>query len=91
MSKWMVEYKWVRKPELVTVVSETEKTWTQEYVDYRGKKETRRRMHGTSPLFDTFESAKSYLIELKIKEIESSRRHLEKLNGELGNLKGLKE
>jgi hypothetical protein len=75
----------------VKVVKETDKTYTVEEVDYRGKPRERRVMRSSSPLFDTFDEAKGYLVDLKIKDIEFQRKHLERLNGELGTLKGLKE
>ena len=89
--KYMVEYRWVKKPETVDVIKETEKTYTQSYLDYNEKPRERRRNKDTSPIFDTFDDAMAYLVLLKTQDIESARKHLERLNGELGNLKGLKE
>ena len=41
--------------------------------------------------FDSFDDAKNYLIDKAQKRVDSLRRSLESANGELGQIKGIKE
>ena len=43
-----------------------------------------------SDIFDTWKQAHGFLLERKTKKVEAGRRSLERLNGELGNVRGMK-
>ena len=44
-----------------------------------------------SSYFDSFDDAKSFLLDKAQKRVDSLRRQLETANGELGQIKGIKE
>jgi hypothetical protein len=54
-----------------------------------GRKEAKR--SDWSNYFDSFDNAKNYLLEKAERKVSSLRRQLESANGELGQIKGIKE
>jgi len=73
------------KVEKVEVVGETE-----HFVKLlNGRKEAKRT--DWSNYFDSFDDAKNSLVEKAQKRVDSLRRQLETANGELGQIKGIKE
>jgi len=73
------------KVEKVEVVGETE-----HFVKLlNGRKEAKRT--DWSNYFDSFDDAKNSLVEKAQKRVDSLRRQLESANGELGQIKGIKE
>jgi len=73
------------KVEKVEVVGETE-----HFVKLlNGRKEAKRT--DWSNYFDSFDDAKNSLVEKAQKRVDSLRRQLEAANGELGQIKGIKE
>jgi len=54
-----------------------------------GRKDAKR--SGAYNYFDTFQEAKDFLIDVAENKVRSLRLALERANGELGQIKGLKE
>lgn len=86
--KYLVEGSRSDRIRKVEVVKETEKTVT---IMERGWGKPSERKLVRPDVFDTFDQAKSFMIEKAEEEVQSIRRMLEQQNGRLGNLRGLKE
>lgn len=91
----MIKYKteaWNSKIEPVTVVKETAKQLVVEY-DCYGKTHQRRAAKESAydNYFDTWEEAHEHLIDRAAKRVESLRSQLQTANGNLGNIKGMKQ
>jgi len=80
--KYLTKFNRVEK---VEVVGETE-----HFVKLlNGRKEAKKT--DWSAYFDSFDDAKNSLVEKAQKRVDSLRRQLESANGELGQIKGIKE
>lgn len=88
MDKYLID-NYSDKPEKVKVLKQTEKTATIERTYHGGK--TYERKIVNPDIFDTFEEAKAVLISRQESRLESLRLQLQRENGKLGQLKGLKE
>ena len=93
MIKYKSKYKFDNSIEKVSVVSETEHFVTIEYNDFRGFQRTQREKKLTEydAYFDTFEEAKNFLINDSEQKLNQIRLSLQREQGRLGNIKGMKE
>lgn len=82
MIKYVTKF---NKIEKITVAGETEFFVKLE----NGRKEAKR--SDWCNYFDSFDEAKVYLVEKADQRVKSLRLSLEKANGELGQIKGIKE
>lgn len=87
MTKWLVE-SWDDKPQKVEVVKQTEKTVTIRVKSWNGSTRDRRLVN--PDIFDTFDQAKVFMVQNQEERLKSLRLNLERENGRLGNLKGIK-
>jgi hypothetical protein len=88
MTKWLVEI-WDDKPQKVEVVKQTEKTVTlRKSHPYDGKPYDRKMVN--PDIFDTFDQAKAFMVQKQEDRLKSLRLQLDRENGKLGQLKGLK-
>lgn len=85
MIKYMVD-SWRDKPRKVEVLKQTDKTVT--IFDPEWGLE---RKYVNPDIFDSFEQAKAFLIEKQERKLQSMRLDLDRENGRLGNLKGMKD
>jgi hypothetical protein len=82
--KYLAEDWW--KPEITKtqIQKETEKS----YWDHRGNRGLK--VSSNKVLFDTFEEAKSWLLERCELRVKQARTRLDDVKGQLGNVKGMK-
>lgn len=87
MSTWFeVDYSGRVSP--VEVASFTEKTVTIVSIGFRNTRQ--KRSSSWRHYFPTFDEAKSFALERAVKTVVSLRKQLERANGDLGRIKGMK-
>lgn len=87
MTKWLVDGYYEKRLKKVEVLKRTEKTVT--FLEPRNPTGAGTKVVNPD-IFDTFEQAKDFLVANQEDRLKSLRLQLDRENGKLGQLKGLK-
>lgn len=82
--------RWSHAPEKIKIISETEKTYTEEKIDWNKKPYTSRSMKAGKHVFATWDEAKAFMVSYAEEALEAAKRNVDRARSVLEVAKALK-
>jgi hypothetical protein len=87
---WQVD-RWNKTPQKITIVKETEDTFTTAKKDWQGTMREWKSMKASTNIFATWDAAKAWMIEQAEESLEYAKREVDRKRSELETIKQLHE